>query len=169
MPEILKTNYTHDALIDAILANPEMTQRQFAGIFGYSETWLSIVMNSDAFKEKLVERREEVVDPILKATIQDRLNAVANKSLDNILQSMHDKPADMKTATKALELTTRALGFGAKTAPTVQLTIQPVAVVPAKSISSDDWMQSFNPTTRAAEAVTFDHQEASHDSSNFDV
>lgn len=160
MPEISKINYTHDALIDAIIANPEMTQRQFAAVFGYTESWLSVVMNSDAFQEKLAERKEEIVNPILRASIEDRLKAVAQTSLDNILKQMTLQPADMKTATKALELSTRALGYGAKAPQTaVQVNIAPVAVVPAKSVSSDEWMQSFRPGA-APQPVTFDHQDS---------
>jgi len=149
MPQVAKTNYTHEALIDAIIANPEMTQREFASIFGYTESWLSIVMNSDAFQEKLAERKEEIVNPVLRATVMDRFKAVADRSMQNILQQLDLRPADTGLALKALNISARALGYGARpqNQQNVQVNIQPVAVVPAKSISSGDWMESFSPAS----------------------
>ena len=158
MPAIERINYTHDALIDAIITNPEKTQREFAAIFGYGESWLSIIMNSDSFKERLHERREEIVNPILRATVEDRMKALVQKSTEILLERLAVDP-DPSLALKTLEVTSRSLGYGAKLAgPAVQVNVAPVAVVPAKELTASTWMQSYSPG--AAPQDTFDHTDA---------
>lgn len=158
MPAITRINYTHDALIDAIVTNPEKTQREFAAIFGYTESHLSIIMNSDAFQEKLCSRKEEIVNPILRATIEDRMKALVQRSTEILLDRLAIDP-DPRLALKALEVTSRSLGYGAKAPQTsVQVNVAPVAVVPAKELSADAWMQSYSPG--AAPQHTFDSTDA---------
>jgi hypothetical protein len=158
MPEIQKVRWNHDAMIDYMLANPDQTQGEIAAVFGYTQSWLSIIVNSDAFQERLAERRQEVVDPVLRATVEDRFKALAARSAEVLLEKLDAAPSE-KTALAALEITSRALGYGAKGPQTaVQVTFAPVAVVPAKELSSEAWMQSYAP--RAA-PLTVENVEAS--------
>ena len=157
MPEIQKVRYTHDALIDMVLAQPTLSQGQLAAIFGYTQSWLSIIMNSDAVRERMEARRKEVVDPVLLATTRDRLEALAQKSAEVLLEKMAVS-ADGNLAVKVLDVTSRALGYGARPAGAqVQVNVAPVAVVPAKELSSGSWMESYAPV-RAP--LTIDHQPA---------
>jgi hypothetical protein len=152
MAEIQKVRWNHEAVIDAMIANPDMSQNEIAAMMGYSPPWLSIIINSDAFQEKLSERRAEVIDPMLRATIEDRLRGVAAKAAEVILENLHAAPTP-KVALQALEVTTRALGYGAKTGTEVNLNIQPVAVVPAKELSTDAWSRNYGPAGRPAEVI----------------
>ena len=68
---IQRVKYTHDALIDMIIANPAVSQGQLATAFGYTQGWLSRVMNSDAFQARLAARKMEVVDPQLVLSIDE--------------------------------------------------------------------------------------------------
>lgn len=88
MPEIQKVRYTHDALIDSIIANPSISQGELAREFGFSQAWMSIIINSDAFQERLATRKAEIVDPTLVATVKDRLEAVAKKSLERLAERL---------------------------------------------------------------------------------
>ncbi len=145
MPELQRVRYSHDAMIDCIIANPAMSQREIAAIFGRTESWISIVFNSDSFKERLAERKEELVDPALRATFEEKLKALADKSFQVIMDKLQAQP-DAGLAVKALDLTTRALGYGAKQ-PQTQINFQQnVAVVPAKAASTDEWMKTFSPS-----------------------
>jgi hypothetical protein len=151
MPEIQKVRWNHEAVIDAMLANPDMSQNELAAVFGYSPAWLSIVINSDAFQAKLSERREELINPILRSTLEDRMRGVAAKAAEVILEKLHAAP-ELKGAISALEVTTRALGYGAKTSE-VNVTVQPVAVVPAKELSTEAWSRNYSPNGRPAEVI----------------
>lgn len=109
-----KLRYTHEAVIDMILAEPGVSQGKLAATFGYTQGWLSTVMGSDAFKAKLAERREEMVDPALRVTIEERFRGVVEKSLE-VLQEKLCQPALQvpdQLALRAAELGAKALGLG---------------------------------------------------------
>lgn len=86
--QIATVRYTHDAMIDTIIACPEVSGKELAAIFGYSQTWISIIINSDAFKERLTERKANIVDPRLAASVDERINGAAIKALDKIIDRL---------------------------------------------------------------------------------
>lgn len=124
---IQKTRYTHDALVDAILANPAVSQNELAVTFGYSPAWVSRVMSSDAFQAKFSERAAEMVDPVIRETIETRFKALVTRSLE-ILEEKLSKPTVSipdNLALRALELSSRALGYGARpVAPAVTINVE---------------------------------------------
>ena len=104
-----KISYTHDKLIDVMIAQPRAKRQELADIFGYSPEWISRVTNTDAFRMRMAARREEVVDPMLAATLEERFRAVTARSLD-VLQEKLDQPA----MTIPDNLVLRAAELGAK-------------------------------------------------------
>lgn len=118
MGSLQKIRYTHKAMIDLIIEHPELSQNQIAAQFGYTASWLSNIMASDAFQEALAARREEVVDPILRATLTERTRALYLQSLA-VLQAKLDKPeVSDKVALAAAELGAKSLGLGGHAAQT---------------------------------------------------
>ncbi len=89
-----KCNYTHKALIDLMVAHPELSQRQMAKVFDYTEAWLSTIVCSDAFQAMLAQRREEIVDPVLRLTVEERFKACVNRSFEVLMEKMSG-PANM--------------------------------------------------------------------------
>lgn len=113
---IAKVNYSHDGMINLILANRGITQNALASHFGYSASWVSQVMSSDAFQARMLERASEIEDPTLRATVEDGLRGLISRSMA-ILKEKLDKPAAEipdNLAIRSLELSTRALGYGAR-------------------------------------------------------
>ena len=53
-----------------------------AKAFGFTPAWVSIVVNSDAFQTRLAARKDELVDPTLRLTLNERFNALVVRSLD---------------------------------------------------------------------------------------
>jgi len=129
MSSIQKVSYTHDAMIDMLVANPGISQGELAAHFGYTPAWISTIMSSDAFKEKLEARREEMVDPIIRVTMEDRFKAVVMKSLE-VLQEKLEQPHTAvpdQLALQAAGLGAKALGkggFGGSGSPAVQVNVQ---------------------------------------------
>ena len=121
-----KVNYSHDAMIDIIIAVPGCTQNTIAQHFGYSVGWVSRIMCSDAFQARLQARRDEVVNPGLVATFEERLKGLAQQSLDILVEKLDVTetldpltgkviPVDNSgVALKCLELSAKALGYGAR-------------------------------------------------------
>ncbi len=153
MPEIKAVSYSHDGIIDIIITNPFVHGKELAAMTGYSETWLSIIRNSDSFKERLAERKAEIVDPYLTASIEAKLDAVAHRSLERLMEKL-DSPIGMKT----LELVAVAkLGVGDRAnrpaAPTQNLY---VVHLPAPAQDSSSWLnntQGNKPQARPLEII----------------
>lgn len=113
-PEIRKVRYTHDAMIDMLIAEPEISQNTLAARFGFTPPWISIVINSDAFRARLAQRKVEIVDPILVATVNEKFRAVTHRSLE-ILAEKLSKPSETvsdQLVLRAAELGAKALGIG---------------------------------------------------------
>lgn len=136
MPGVLKLNYTHEALIDLIIQHPELDQNQLAASFGYSASWLSLILGSDAFRAKLVERQDEILSPEIRLSIEERFKALVRRSQDILLEKLHSG-CDPDLALGVLATASKSLGYGAR--PTAQVNISFVAEVPAKAASSEEW------------------------------
>lgn len=108
-----KTSYTHDDMIDFILKNPSVTQRQLAARYGYSESWVSNIMASDAWKAKFAKRRDEIISPDLILTVTQRMEALAQRSLQRIMDELDKPSCSPNVMLKAAELGAKSLGLGA--------------------------------------------------------
>lgn len=123
---IQKVNYTHDGMINLILANRGITQNAIAAHYGYSASWVSQVMSSDAFQARLMERAAEIEDPTLRATVEDSLRGLVARSMEIIKEKLNGPAASVpdNLALRTLELSTRALGYGAREATVVQVNVE---------------------------------------------
>jgi len=116
MAEIKRISYSHDAMVDLIIANPGLSQNQIAAHFGYTPSWVSQIIASDAFQARLAERRDEIVDPTIRATVEESLKGLLIRSMD-ILREKLDRPAHAipdNLAIRTAELSAKALGYGAR-------------------------------------------------------
>jgi hypothetical protein len=134
-----RVHYTHDAMIDLLVSNPGMSQNQLAAHFGYSVPWISRIINSDAFQARLAVRKGDLVDPALLLTVEERLTALCDQSL-NIVMDKLESTKNIDTAMKALELSTKALGFGARKS-NVTLQQSFVVALPSKVVDSGEWAE----------------------------
>lgn len=116
-----KVRYSHDAMIDMIIAHPGISQNQLAIQFGYTAAWVSTIMSSDAFKARLLNRREEIVDPALTMTLEEKFRGLTDRSLEvlahKLSQPMQNIPDNL--ALRAAELGAKALGLGGNAPPVV--------------------------------------------------
>lgn len=145
---ISKVAYSHDAMIDVILANPRIKHAELAATFGYSVGWISRVIGSDAFQAKLATRKNEIVDPFITATIEERLRGLAIQSLEVVSEKLAAAPT-LDGGLKALELATKSLGFGARDrgGPAVQANF--VIQMPGKARSAEEWAEAYSPVRSA--------------------
>ena len=123
---VQKVRYTHDAVIDCVIANPAVSQREMAQVFGYTESWLSTVMNSDAFLERLAQRKREMVDPGILASVDEKFRNLADRSLKVLLAKLENPNVASisdKTVISALSVSAKALSIGGF-APASSVTVQ---------------------------------------------
>lgn len=123
-PTIAKLRYSHEAMIEMIVAEPSVKQNELAFRFGKTASWISIIINSDAFQVKLHERMGEVWGE-LTTSMQDRLKGLMSRSLDVLQEKMDRQSAAIpdQLALRTLELTSRAAGYGARDTTTVNVNV----------------------------------------------
>lgn len=134
---IARVKYSHDAMIDLLIANPAISQNEIAANFGYTVPWVSRIMNSDAFQARLALRKEELLDPVIVASIEEKFRALASKSLDVVLDKL-SVTNSAELGLKALEISAKALGYGARQQ---NLNVQTnfVVALPEKADSAESW------------------------------
>lgn len=146
---IAKIRYSHDAMIDLIISEPTIRQNDLAVIFDRTPVWVSQVVNSDAFQARLEARRSELVDPVIAATIKDRLAAVAATSLEKVLEKIAS-PVQIVSddfLLKTAEFATKALGYGARPqGGGGDTNVAVVVQVPAKIPSAAEWASTYAPS-----------------------
>lgn len=138
---IQRIRYTHDAMIDIILANPELSQREIAARFGYSENWVSRIFCSDAFAARLEQRKKETVDPVVIFNLEERMKGLASTAVEVISERLATT-RNPELAMKALDISSRALGFGARNAAPVQVNNNFVVAMPPKIVDAQEWAKS---------------------------
>lgn len=108
-----KVSYTHEAMIDLIIADPTVSAQELATIYGYSSGWVSRIIASDSFQARLAARKTAVTDPELSATVTERMTAVTLQSLD-IVQRKLAAEDSTALAIATLEMVTATVGRGSR-------------------------------------------------------
>jgi hypothetical protein len=140
--EIVRVAYTHDAMIDFLVANPHADGRLLSLHFGYTQGWISCIIQSDAFRERLAQRKDELVDPAILAELETKFRALADLSLTKMLEKLESPNVTFDDAAKGAEIAAKALGYGAKVSdsrPNV------VVMLPAQAGSSAEWSAKHAP------------------------
>lgn len=137
---IKKVSYTHDAMIDLIIANPAVYHGALAAHFGYTPGWISQVLASDAFQARLAARKDELIDPAIRASIEDRMKALVFQSYEVLKKKLESPAVSDDLALGVMKAGAQALGYGARGAgPTVQAQTAYVIQLPQKAASSEAW------------------------------
>lgn len=120
MGKLQKVRYTHQDMIDFIIQNPWASQGELAARYGYSQSWVSNILASDAFQSAMAARREEILDPVMKATIEERFRALVHQSLTRLMEKLEKPQVSDTVVLRAAELGAKALGLGGHAPPAVQ-------------------------------------------------
>lgn len=116
---IQKLRYSHEAMIDTLIANPMISQGQLAALFGRTQAWVSLVMSSDAFKARLAERRGELVDPVIAMSLTEKFHSVTQRSLEVLAEKLAQpaKSVSDDLVIKTATMGAKALGLGGNAPP----------------------------------------------------
>lgn len=147
---IAKVNYTHEDMIDFILANPKVSQTEIARRYGYTNGWVSRIISSDAFRAMYARRRDEVIDPVVLQEAEERFRALTIRSIDVIMEKLDSAPtADI--GLKALEIASRAQGYGVAKGATVNVQNTNVVALPLKASDAQAWLENYHATKVVSE------------------
>ena len=117
MGNIDKVRYSHVDMIDFIIAHPECSQKTLAARYGYAEGWVSNIMASDAWQSTMAARREEIVDPELRLSLEERFRGVTTRSLQRLMEKLDAPQVSDQVVLRAVELGAKALGVGGNAPP----------------------------------------------------
>lgn len=115
---------TYDAIVDLMLLSPPgTTQGAIARQIGYSQSWLSRIIASDAFQTRLAERLEKDVEPERRAIYKARFAGIEEEARGILLLSLKKLSARLEDPTgvpdeliiKGGAMTSKLLGYGART------------------------------------------------------
>lgn len=147
---IQRVRYTHDSMIDLMLATPGISNAQLAAHFGYTQAWVSRVVNSDAFNARLAERKDEVIDPAIRLSIGEKFRAAADASLDIVLNKLHATNS-AELALKVMDISVKAMGYGARNAEQTVVNNTFVVALPGKAASAGEWALEHGPKGQVIE------------------
>lgn len=120
MAEIAKVVYSHDAIIDWLITNPDKDYGDCAIKFGYTRAWLSTIVNSDAFKAEYTRRRNEL-NSRLADGIMTKAAENALKALDRIGDILDDEETDPRLIVDAGDKLLHRLGYAPSRGVSVNL------------------------------------------------
>lgn len=110
---IQKLNWKHGMILDLIVENPEMKQKDIAVATGMSQSWISTIMGTDLFRAEYERRRALVVAATTEA-IADQLRANVQKGISRLGEIVQNSESSDATATNATKVMLGALGMGGK-------------------------------------------------------
>lgn len=148
MGEIATVRWHHEAIIDMMIANPRLRQADIARELGFTQSWLSIIVNSDSFKQRLAERKGEIVDPYLKASLEERMEGAGKRALDKLMERL-----DTNAPFKNSELVEIVKATAPARTPHIQQNNLYVVQAPPKAASTAEWISQVSdalPTQRQA-------------------
>lgn len=144
--DLKKLRYTHDAMIDALIEQPDLKQYELAQIFGVTKEWISMLCCSDAFQARLAARKADVIDPVLQASFKQRMEVLARKSVEVLMTKLDDNDCGPNVALGALSIAAKGFGFGGAGNVNIDQstkTTQFVVAMPGKAQSSLEWAAAY--------------------------
>jgi hypothetical protein len=141
--QVKKVNWWHEAIFEWLIMNPEKKLGAAAKHFKVSQAWLSVIMNSDVFKERYEKRRDEHFAVASRTTIE-RMQGLTDLSLD-ILEERIDKERKeigLGLVKETAEMGLRALGYtgpnngtsGGKEGTSVTINITPKDLAESRAL-----------------------------------
>lgn len=118
--QIKAVSWQHEALADLMITEPQLSLGDIAKRLGFTLTWISVVKNSDSFKDYYAIRRKLHSDS-LTLGIKEKAAAIAELSLDVLLTDTETKIAagamSASEARENLDLVAKRFGFDGTIAP----------------------------------------------------
>ena len=134
--QIKKISWWMERMADLMLLRPDLTQGQIAKELGVSQSWFSIVKNSDVWKDYWYRRSSAHGDAVT-LTIKEKVAGVTELVIENLAEKIDTKmEAGVLSLPESLEIleTLRKYGYGNGGAgeksppPTITLNVGMVSV-----------------------------------------
>ncbi len=128
-----RLNYSHEALVEQILANPTASNAELGVVFGRSKEWVGMVKNSGLFRELIAKKRTELMDPVLQAEFEERLDMVSMRAVEVLAEKLSRPATEIPD-----DLVMQAAIFGAKAKGVGGYASRPAPPTPALDVNRID-------------------------------
>lgn len=141
----------YDAIIDWMLTHPGAPLRECAAHFGKTQSYLSVIINSDMFKARLAARRAQFNEE-LGHSVQRRMLGALDLALEVVTEQLETKRTQIpfKDTSAFVNSTLERLGYGAKPNG-AQVTVNVGQQTPVQISASD--LQEARELLRRSEAA----------------
>lgn len=109
--QIAEVNHRHEAIADIMLSFPDLKKGEIAEMLGYTQAWLSSVINSDAFIFYYDNRRLEYNAALHQETV-NKLYEVAIKATEKVSDLLDAEDIDPRFVLDAKDKALHRLGYG---------------------------------------------------------
>lgn len=117
--QIQSISHRHQAIVDWLLTNPEVKNLNvLCQQMNVTRAWLSVVMNSDVFKDYYAKRRA-AWEANMHDEIGQKLLRLASQTIDKMAEIVADDETDPRLVHEACSKTLDRLGFAPKAGRTI--------------------------------------------------
>lgn len=141
-----RLSFSHDAMVDQIIANPGIDRLTLGSMFGFSVQQTYKILASDMFRSRVLERKREIIDPTLVLSVEETLGSLLEQAAECVSQGLI--AGDRRMAVRVLDTIGRYMA-GVKQAGNGPTINNYVAVVPSKAGSAVEWVNAHGPTPLA--------------------
>jgi len=115
-PAIQKLRYSHEAMIDMLIAEPWIAQGELAQRFGMSPSWISTIICSDLFQSRLAERRDQLVDLEIRSNLKTQFEGLLSRSMEILRHKLDAHPDNVpdQLAVQVAKISGQSLGMGVR-------------------------------------------------------
>lgn len=99
----------HEAIMVFLIANPMMKRGDVARTFGVTQTWLSTLLNSDAFRARYDELQKEHTS-VCVIEVKEKLETLAHITLDRLIEQV-EMTTDIREVRETARLALDRIGF----------------------------------------------------------
>jgi hypothetical protein len=121
MPGIKRVGVKHEAILNFLLAHPNVRMREVASHFQVSQPWLSLIIHSDAFQRKLRERQDIHFHTSILPMMQ-KVECAADLAIDRMLELI-PLETDLGKLNQVADKALTRLGYGTSSSQT-QVNVQ---------------------------------------------
>lgn len=135
----LSARWWHDKMVEYIVLNPAISQKELARLIGRSEGTVNLVVKSDMFQARLAQRRDALRERI-DQTISQKLLKVADLGLEVVTEQLETKRGALPFAatTEFVGNILERLGYGTKpSSPSTQVQVNVGSAPVAVPVSSE--------------------------------
>jgi hydroxylamine reductase (hybrid-cluster protein) len=113
---IKKLSFAHEGLMNSMLANPQWTYADHAVALGYTQAWVSQIVNSDMFQAELHSRAREA-GVTLAVSIQEKMRATFALTLEEAANRIQNGACSERFVTDTMKNLAQTAEFAPAAAP----------------------------------------------------